>query len=173
MDDLGYLKGVTTFAWPNEHLPEEDGIVSQVLRNNKFVAIFKKDKELKAGERSIDLHFDAIKNSLKARKSENAAGAYLNSVAAKVKEWKAADPADSAAAAASAIEKVNVQNYKASAEGYIPDFGYGNAALYKVLNGQKQGEWDPVVTTATGYYRSYGSIHWRCKSNGRRTWGKN
>lgn len=150
VDDLGYLKGVTTFAWPNEHLPEEDGIVSQVLRNNKFVAIFKKDKELKAGERSIDLHFDAIKNSLKARKSENAAGAYLNSVAAKVKEWKAADPADSAAAAASAIEKVNVQNYKASAEGYIPGFGYGNAALYKVLNGQKQGEWGPVIETELG-----------------------
>ena len=149
VDDLGYLKGVSSFAWPNENLPEEEGTVSQVLRNNKFVAVFTKTKELKAGQRDLDLHFDAIKNSLKARKSENAAGIYLNSVADKVKEWKAADPADSAAAAP-AIEKVTVQNFKASAEGYIPGFGYGSTLIYKMLNGQKVGEWGPVVETELG-----------------------
>lgn len=150
VDDLGYLKGVTSFAWPNENLPEEEGVVSQVLKNNKYVAIFKKVKELKAGERDFDNYFDTIRNNLKAHKAKAAAAAYLNSVADKVKSWKAADPADSAAIAASSIEKVAIQNLKSSAEGFVPGFGYGSASLYKVLNGQKEGEWGPVTETDLG-----------------------
>lgn len=150
VDDLGYLKGVTSFAWPNENLPEEEGVVSQVLRNNKHVAIFTKVKERKAGERDFDNYFESIRNNLKAKKSEAAAAAYLNTVADKVKAWKAADPADSAAVAAASIEKVSVQNFKSSADGFVPGFGYGSASLYKVLNGQKEGEWGPVVETDLG-----------------------
>jgi len=148
--ELGYLKGVSSFAWPNENLPEEEGIVSSVLKNSKFVAILTKVKELKAGDRDLDNYFDTIMGNLKTKKSVAAAEAYLNSVADKVKAWKAADPADSAATAAAAIEKVSIQNFKSSAEGFVPGFGYGSAALYKVLNGQKEGEWGPVVGTDLG-----------------------
>ena len=73
----------------------------------------------------------------------SAAAAYLNSVAAKVKEWKGA--ADS-----TKIEKVSLQNQKSSAEGFVPGFGYASTNLYKVLNGQKVGEWGPVIETELG-----------------------
>lgn len=150
IEGLGYLKGVTSFAWPNDKLPDEDGVVSQVLKNNKYVAIFKKSAELKAGERNLDNYFNEISKVVKNKKSATAAGIYLNSVADKVKAWKAADPADSAATASAAIEKVSVQNIKSSAEGFVPGFAYGDVMLYKVLNGQKVGEWGPVIETEVG-----------------------
>ena len=141
--ELGYLRGVSSFAWPNKQLANEDGVVSQVLKNNKYVAIFKKAKELKAGDRDIDSYFDEIAKNLKAKKSATAAGIYLNSVADKVKAWKADD-------STTTVEKVAVQNFKASADGYLPGFGYGSASVYKVLNDQKEGEWGPVVETDLG-----------------------
>ena len=147
--DLGYLKGLTSFAWPNENLPEEAGNVSPVLRNAKFVVLANKVKELKAGDRDFDMYFESIKTALKAKKSANAAGVYLNSVADKVKAWKAPVEGDSTATPVT-VEKVTIQNMKASAEGYVNGFGYGSTALYKVLNGQKVGEWGPVIETDNG-----------------------
>ena len=150
VDNLGYLKGVSSFAWPNENLPEEEGVVSQVLKNNNYVAIFTKTAEHKAGDRDIDNYFESISQSLKTKKAATAAGIYLNSVADKVKAWKAADPADSTAEASAPIEKVSVQSFKSSVDGYVPGFGYGSPMLAKVLNGQKEGEWGPVVETELG-----------------------
>ena len=147
--ELGYLKGLTSFAWPNENLPEEEGNVSPVLRNSKFVVLANKVKELKAGDRDFDMYFESIKTALKTKKSANAAGIYLNSVADKVKEWKAPAEGDSTATPV-AIEKVLVQNMKSSAEGYVNGFGYSSTGLYKVLNGQKVGEWGPVIETELG-----------------------
>jgi peptidyl-prolyl cis-trans isomerase D len=147
--ELGYLKGLTSFAWPNENLPEEEGNVSPVLRNSKFVVLANKVKELKAGDRDFDMYFESIKTALKTKKSANAAGIYLNSVADKVKEWKAPAEGDSTATPV-AIEKVLVQNMKSSAEGYVNGFGYSSTGLYKVLNGQKVGEWGPVIETDHG-----------------------
>lgn len=147
--ELGYLKGLTSFAWPNENLPEEEGNVSPVLRNSKFVVLANKVKELKAGDRDFDMYFESIKTALKTKKSANAAGIYLNSVADKVKEWKAPAEGDSTATPV-AIEKVLVQNMKSSAEGYVNGFGYSSTGLYKVLNGQKVGEWGPVIETDLG-----------------------
>ncbi len=146
--ELGYLKGLTSFAWPNENLPEEEGNVSPVLRNSKFVVLANKVKEIKAGDRDFDMYYETIKTALKAKKSANAAGIYLNSVADKVKEWKA--PAEGDTAAPAAIEKVAIQNMKSSAEGYVNGFGYSSTGLYKVLNGQKVGEWGPVIETDLG-----------------------
>ena len=143
---LGYLRGLVSYAWPNDNLPDEGGIASPVLKNNKYVALAVKSKELKAGARDLDLHFDAIRENLKTKKASAAAAAYLNSVAAKVKEWKAPAAGDSAAA----IEKVAIQNQKSSAEGFVPGFGYASTNLYKVLNGQKVGEWGPVIETELG-----------------------
>ena len=147
--ELGYLKGLTSFAWPNENLPEEEGNVSPVLRNSKFVVLANKVKELKAGDRDFDMYFESIKTALKTKKSANAAGIYLNSVADKVKEWKAPAEGDSTATPV-AIEKVLVQNMKSSAEGYVNGFGYSSTGLYKIHTGQKGGEWGPVIETDLG-----------------------
>ena len=147
--ELGYLKGLTSFAWPNENLPEEEGNVSQVLRNSKFVVLANKVNEIKAGDRNFDMYFESIKTALKAKKSANAASIYLNSVADKVKEWKAPVEGDSTATPVT-VDKVLIQNMKSSAEGYVNGFGYSSTGLYKVLNGQKVGEWGPVIETDLG-----------------------
>lgn len=147
---LGYLKGLTSYAWPNENLSDEAGLATPVLKNNKWVFVGVKSQDLKAGDRSLALHYNAIKSSLAQKKAANAAGIYLNSVAEKVKAYVPADPADSAAVAAAAIEKVTIESKSASVEGYIPGFGYANASVAKVLAGQKVGEWGPVIETENG-----------------------
>ena len=147
---LGYLKGLASFAWPNENLPEEYGISTPVLKNNKWVFVGTKIGDVKAGDREISLFYDSIKKNLAAKKSANAAGIYLNSVADKVKAYVPANPEDSAAVAASAIDKVTIETKSASVEGFIPGFGYANANVAKVLNAQKVGEWGPVIETDQG-----------------------
>ena len=148
--ELGYLKGLASFAWPNENLPEEYGISSPVLKNNKWVFVGVKVGDVKAGGREIGLYYDSIKKNLAAKKAAGAAALYLNSVAEKVKAYVPANPEDSAAVAAAAIEKVSIETKNASVDGYIPGFGYANANVAKVLNGQKIGEWGPVVETDQG-----------------------
>ena len=148
--ELGYLKGLASFAWPNENLPEEYGISSPVLKNNKWVFVGVKVGDVKAGGREIGLYYDSIKKNLASKKAAGAAALYLNSVAEKVKAYVPANPEDSAAVAAAAIEKVTIETKNASVDGYIPGFGYANANVAKVLNGQKVGEWGPVVETDQG-----------------------
>ena len=149
---LGYLKGLTSFAWPNENLSEDVGNVSPVLKNNQWVVVATKAKELKAGDRDVSVYYDTIKKNLLKKKNSAAAAAYLTSMADKVKAWTPADSsADSTAAAAPAeLDKVKIESKSASAEGYIPGFGYANPNVAKVLRSQKEGEWGPVVETDNG-----------------------
>ena len=147
---LGYLKGLASFAWPNENLPEEYGAATPVLKNNKWVFVGTKVGDVKAGDREISLYYDSIKKNLAAKKAANAAGNYLNSVAAKVKAYVPANPEDSATVAAAAIDKVTIETKSASVDGFIPGFGYSNPNVAKVMNGQKVGEWGPVVETEQG-----------------------
>lgn len=128
------------------------GNVSPVLKNNQWVVVATKAKELKAGERDVSVYYDTIKKNLLKKKNSAAAAAYLTSMADKVKAWTPADSsADSTAAAAPAeLDKVKIESKSASAEGYIPGFGYANPNVAKVLRSQKEGEWGPVVETDNG-----------------------
>lgn len=148
--ELGYLKGLSTFAWPNENLADDESVVSPILKNNKWVVAAIKTGSIKAGDREISLFADQIKSQLRAKKTSAAAAAYLTSVMDKVKAYVPADTADSAAVAASAIDKVKIETKSASVDGYVPSFGYASANIAKVLNGQKIGEWGPVVETEQG-----------------------
>jgi peptidyl-prolyl cis-trans isomerase D len=150
INEVGYLKGLSSFAWPNENLPDDESIVSPVLRNSKWVVAAVKTADIKAGDREFSLYAEQIKGTLVSRKSSAAAAAYLNSVVDKVKAYVPVDSADSAAVAAAAIDKVNIESKSASVEGYVPGFGYANEKIAKVLNGQKIGEWGPVVETDMG-----------------------
>lgn len=143
ISQMGYLKGLGAYAWPNENLPDEVSDVSPVLKNDAHVAILYKVGEVKAGERDLAAAFNDIKNTLAQQKAVAAAAKYLASVTDKVK----AAENDSAA---NSVEKVNVQSMSVSADGYVPGFGYSNPQLASVLNGQKAGEWGPVVSAADG-----------------------
>ena len=150
-EGVGYLKGLGAYAWPNENLPDEASKVSPIMKNNKWVVVALKVKDLKAGERSLDLYYNNIKSTLLRNKAAAAAEAYLSSVADKVKAWAPADSAaDSATVAASKIEKVNVETVTSSVDGYVPGFGYGNARLAKTLENAKEGEWTAPVATDNG-----------------------
>jgi len=142
----GYLKGLSSYAWPNENISDDVGPTSPVLKNNKFVALAAKVADLKAGDRDIRVHYDAIAKNLSQKKSAAAAAAYLSSVAEQVKAWA---PATDSVPAAS-IEKVSMESKSTSVDGYVAGFGYANPNLAKVLAGQKVGEWGPVVETEQG-----------------------
>ena len=124
---IGYIRGLAAFAWPNENLPDEDSEISSVLKNNKWVAIAKKVGSFKAGERSLPLYYNDIKQALLKQKAGKAAEIYLNSVAAQVKSY---NPADTAAAK---IEKVDIESKNASVDGFVPGFGYSNPQVAKVV----------------------------------------
>ena len=140
---FGYLKGLASFAWPNENLPKEESEISGVLRNNKWVVIAKKVGSYKAGERSLALYYNDIKETLLKQKSAKAAEIYLNSVAAQVKAW---NPADTAAK----IEKVELETKNASVDGFVPGFGYGSAQTAKVVGKANAGEWTAPVIAENG-----------------------
>jgi peptidyl-prolyl cis-trans isomerase D len=151
IEGVGYLKGLAAYAWPNENLPDEASKVSPIMKNNKWVVVAEKVKDLKAGERSLDLYFDNIKSTLLRNKAAAAAEEYLNSVAEKVKAWAPADSAaDSATVAANKIEKVSIEKVNASVDGYVPGFGYGNVHLAKTLENAKEGEWSSAIATDNG-----------------------
>ena len=140
---MGYLKGLTAYAWPNDNLPPEGSKVSPVMKSNQWVAIALKVVDLKAGERSLDLYFDGIKANLLRAKASAAAEAYLNSVAEKV---KAVNPEDSA----TAVEKVYVETKTVSVDGYVPGFGYSNVNFAKAVKNAKVGEWTSAIATDNG-----------------------
>ena len=141
---IGYIRGLAAFAWPNENLPDEDSEISSVLKNNKWVAIAKKVGSYKAGERSLPLYYNDIKQALLKQKAGKAAEIYLNSVAAQVKSY---NPADSAAAK---IEKVEIESKNASVDGFVPGFGYSNPQVAKVVGKAKAGEWTAPVVAENG-----------------------
>ncbi len=140
---MGFLRGLTTFAWPNENLPDEESEISNVLKNNKWVAIAKKVGTFKAGERSLPLYYKDIKEALLKQKAGKAAEIYLNSVAAQVKAW---NPADSTAK----IDKIDLETKNASVDGFVPGFGYGDPLIAKVVTKAKVGEWTAPVVAENG-----------------------
>ncbi|MCF0222869.1 MAG: peptidylprolyl isomerase [Fibrobacter sp.] len=143
IEGIGYLKGLASYAWPNENLPTETSKLSPVMKNNGWVVIAEKVGDIKAGERNLDLYFNDIKTSLLRDKSSKAAEIYLNSVAEKV---KALNPADTTAS----IEKVTVESKMTSVDGYVPGFGYSNPNLAKALKNAKEGEWTAAIPTELG-----------------------
>ena len=140
---MGFLRGLTSFAWPNENLPDEESEISNVLKNNKWVAIAKKVCTFKAGERSLPLYYKDIKEALLKQKAGKAAEIYLNSVAAQVKAW---NPADSTAK----IDKIDLETKNASVDGFVPGFGYGDPLIAKVVTKAKVGEWTAPVVAENG-----------------------
>ena len=147
IEQLGYLKGVTAYAWPNENLPEEASLVSPVLKNDNFVAILLKTDAVKPGERSFAYAEPKIKSALARKKSTEACAGYLASVADKVKAYK---PAADSSASEISVDKVNFQTLTTSLEGYVQGFGYSNPLFAASVLSQKEGEWGPVIQANDG-----------------------
>jgi len=160
ISSLGYVSGLTAYAFANKERPEtSSGPISSVLKNKNFVVIASKTDSLVAGSRSLNAFYNDIKSKLLQKKSAENAAAYLNSVAAKIKEQAVAKvdstaqdslAQDSASATMPVIEKVKFEKTVASVDGFVPGFGFSNPMLSSVLKNQKVGEWGPVITTDRG-----------------------
>ena len=147
IEQLGYMKGLTAYAWPNENLPDEVSAVSPVLKNDNFVAILLKTDVVKPGERSFAYAEPNIKNALARKKAGEACANYLNSVAEKVKAYK---PAADSSASEISVDKVNFQTLTTSLEGFVQGFGYANPQFAAAVLSQKEGEWGPTIQTNDG-----------------------
>ncbi|MCQ2096402.1 MAG: peptidylprolyl isomerase [Fibrobacter sp.] len=141
--EVGFLKGLGFYAWPNKILPEESSKLSPVMKNNNWVAVAMKVGDIKAGTRSMDYFYSDIKNAILQEKAVKAAEAHLNSVAEKVKAANFEAPDAS-------IEKVKLDKKTASVDGYVPGFAYGSAEIAKAFKSVKDGEWSPVTATENG-----------------------
>ena len=147
IEQIGYMKGLTAYAWPNENLPDEVSAVSPVLKNDNFVAILLKTDAVKPGERSFAYAEPKIKSALARKKSTEACAGYLASVAEKVKAYK---PAADSTESEISVDKVNFQTLTTSLEGYVQGFGYANPQFAAAVLSQKEGEWGPAIQANDG-----------------------
>ncbi len=136
--EIGYLKGLSSFAFVNPERRDLFSSVSPVMKNDRFVVLASKTDSLFAGTRSLSLYFDEIRASLERKKSADAAASYLTSVAARVQT-----PGDS-------VEKVKMDSVQASFASFVPGIGFSNPTLYRILSSQKVGEWGAAVPTDNG-----------------------
>ena len=147
IEQIGYMKGLTAYAWPNENLPDEVSAVSPVLKNDNFVAILLKTDVVKPGERSFAYAEPNIKSALARKKATEACANYLASVAEKVKAYK---PAADSSESEISVDKVNFQTLTTSLEGYVQGFGYANPQFAVSVLSQKEGEWGSVIQANDG-----------------------
>ncbi|MDR1760352.1 MAG: peptidylprolyl isomerase [Fibrobacter sp.] len=138
ISEIGYLKGLSSFAFANPERTDLSSNVSPVMRNDRFVVLANKTDSLFGGTRSLSLYFDEIRASLERKKSADAAANYLTSVAARVQT-----PGDS-------VEKVKIDSVQASFASFVPGVGFSNPTLYRILSTQKTGEWGAAVPTDDG-----------------------
>lgn len=163
--ELGYLGGFSAYAFVNKDRPDlSSDKVSAVLKNKEYTLVAIKVDSLFAGDRSVALYEDQIKNDIRLERSADSAAHYLTSVADKVMalpvpaastpDTSAADSAVAAAAAlpgnSAGIDKVKVDRITASFEGFVPGIGYATPQLYSILSKQKEGQWGSIVKTDRG-----------------------
>lgn len=138
---FGYVTGLQSYMFRNPELPKSDEIASSILQNKEWVVLAVKTKELKAGERSLDLFTGAIANALTNQKSVELAKEYLKSQLPALQALSTVDSTQR-----NAIPKIILESLQGvSAEGFVPGVGYASPSLYKVIKTQKVGEWGPIV----------------------------
>jgi len=130
--ELGHVPGLSSYAFFNPLRPKEDSKTSDVMQNQKWVAIFEKAASLSAGSRSMDFAKPRIEQNLKANAKANAIADYLKANRGRIGE----------------TEKVTIDSATVSFEGFLPGLGYANPALYKALSTAKEGEWSGPYTSA-------------------------
>lgn len=141
---IGYVQGFHTFLFQNKKNPEPQGAVSNVLSNKRFVILAAKEDSLVAGKRQVGPYFEEIRANLVNKAQAEAAKAYLESVAAKVQAWNAADSVKPE------IENVTLETANVSVDEYVSGLGYANPVLATIAKTQKVGEWGSAIVTPSG-----------------------
>jgi peptidyl-prolyl cis-trans isomerase D len=141
--ELGYVPGLSSYAFFNPLRPKETSKTSEVLQNSKWAVLFEKADSLPAGSRSGEFAKEKIEQRLKAAGKSKAAADYLK---ANLGKFAGISTVDSSTK--SSVEKVTIDSVTVSYESYLTGLGYANAELYNALSTAKQGEWSGPYTGA-------------------------
>jgi peptidyl-prolyl cis-trans isomerase D len=140
--ELGYVSGLSSYAFFNPLRPKDDSKTSDILQNPKWVVLFEKADNLAAGTRNMEFAKQKIEQNIKAIAKSNAIADYLK---ANLGKFAAIAELDSVSAVS--IKNVTIDSASVAFEGYLPGLGYANTDLYKALSSAKEGEWSGPYTS--------------------------
>ena len=131
ISELGHVSGLSSYAFFNPLRPKDDSKTSDILQNQKWIALFEKSANLAAGSRNMEFAKAKIEQSLKSKAKAAAIANYLNANKDKLSE----------------AEKVSIDSLTVSYESYLPGLGYANPDVYKALSTAKEGTWSGPYTS--------------------------
>jgi len=134
--ELGFISGLSSYAFPNSLRPKDDSKVSEVFQDSSWVVIFEKASDLPAGSRNLDYARPRIEQDLKRNAKAKAIADHLK---ANLDKFAAITVLDSVSK--TSVEKVTIDSLSISFEGFLPGLGYANTELYKALATAKEGVW--------------------------------
>ncbi|GHV14995.1 hypothetical protein AGMMS49938_12180 [Fibrobacterales bacterium] len=134
--ELGYVSGLSSYAFFNPLRPKEDSKVSEILQNQKWVVLFEKNATLSAGKRDLEFYKDKITANLKAVRRVQKIADYLKSRSAQFDTISVLD-----SVSAVSVENAVIDSATVAGEGYLPGLGYASAELYGALAKAKYNEW--------------------------------
>lgn len=137
---LGFVPGLSSYAFFNPERPSDGEISSPVMQNKQAVVLAVKVDSLQAGTRNLNAARDAIVSTLQRKKSVEMAAKHLESTQA---QWQAVSVIDSTTR--QSVDKVTLDSASAAVEGYVPGLGYANALVYQTLHKQAVGSWGKVI----------------------------
>jgi peptidyl-prolyl cis-trans isomerase D len=137
---LGFVPGLSSYAFFNPERPSEDEIASPVLQNKQAVVLAVKVDSMKAGTRSKVAAKQAIVHTLQLRKSVELAAKHLQANLTAVQALAVVDSTTRAS-----IAKVTVDSASTALEGFVPGLGYATPQVFKTLTAQKEGAWGSVI----------------------------
>jgi len=139
--ELGYMSGLSSYAFPNPLRPKDDSKLSDVFQDSNWVVIFEKAVYLPAGSRNLDYARPKIEQNLKRSAKVKVIADYLKANLDKFAEIAVLDSASK-----TSIEKVTIDSASVSFEGFLPGLGYANTELYEALATAKEGVWSGPYT---------------------------
>jgi len=142
ISELGYVSGLSSYAFFNPLRPKEDSKISNILQNSEWFILCERADSLAAGARSVDFAGPKIEQNLKAKAKANAIAEHLKANLNKIAAITVLDSASK-----HSVEKVTVDSASVTFEGYLPGLGYANPELYKTLSDAKEDEWSGPYTS--------------------------
>lgn len=137
---LGYVPGLSSYAFFNPERPTEDAIASNVLQNKQAVLLAVKADSLKAGTRNKAAAKPAIVKALQRQKSVALAAQHLQASFPAVQALTVVD-----SVTRQSIAKITVDTASTALEGFVPGLGYGSELAFKTLKAQAEGAWGSVL----------------------------
>jgi peptidyl-prolyl cis-trans isomerase D len=141
--ELGYVQGLSSYAFFNPLRPKEISKTSDVLQNSKWVVLFEKADNLVAGTRNMEFAKSKIEQEIKSKAKAAKIAEYLKANRNKLAAISVLDSASK-----HSVENITIDSVQVSYESYLPGLGYANTELYNALATAKEGEWSGPYTSA-------------------------